>query len=199
MIIPGDTSGSEVLPSTEDIIKPVYNDMANASWAETAVNALTEKGVIAGDGNGNFRPNDTIKREEFAKMLVVAINALDENAKSPFTDMDKDAWYYKYVSSAYELGIVSGVSETKFGIGRNITRQEMAVMIMQALKNYKDIQDEREDVGFSDEADIDEWAKEAVSKLYRAGIMSGSGDGNFAPKNVATRAQAAVVVYNLIK
>ncbi|HHW00656.1 MAG TPA: S-layer homology domain-containing protein, partial [Clostridiaceae bacterium] len=53
-------------------------------------------------------------------------------------------------------------------------------------------------VPFTDEAEISGYAKEAVAAIQKAGIIKGTGDGRFAPKNNATRAEAAVIIYRLL-
>lgn len=176
-----------------------YTDIGTVLWAETAVNELTKKGIISGDGDGRFRPNDKVTREEFAKMLMIAIGKVDDSATGSFSDVDANAWYYKYVSSAFSAGIVNGISESEFGVGLNITRQEMATMTARALSVYKEASVVREDTVFADGDSISDWAKDSVNLLYRSGIMSGTDGGNFQPASNATRAQAAVVIYNLIK
>jgi len=196
-------AGTPVENKTETPVKEDefdgYLDISSASWAETAVNELTKKGIISGDGDGKFRPNDNITREEFTKMLVSALNISEETASTGFADTDKNAWYYPYIASAYVAGIVNGVSPNEFGIKKNITRQEMAAMTARALEKYKEAVYIREDLSFEDGEKIADYAKEAVSVLYRTGIMSGSDNGCFEPENKATRAEAAVVIYNLIK
>ena len=199
VIASGVASASTPKPVPQNSSHTKYQDTGSSSWAENAINVLSERNVISGDGDGNFRPNDPVTREEFAKMLIAAIGGVNEGAVSKFTDLDKDAWCYKYVSSAYEAGIVSGVSETEFGVGKPITRQEMAVMISRALRIYKEMPDMREKTEFTDKNEIADWAKDDVDTLYCKGIMSGMGDGAFEPRSGATRAQAALVVYNLIK
>lgn len=57
---------------------------------------------------------------------------------------------------------------------------------------------EGEDVSFNDENEIDEYAKEAVAALSKAKIINGD-NGNFRPKSYATRAEAAKIVYEIIK
>ena len=195
----GGTSNPSLPTTPQKPISKKYTDMGEALWAETAVNTLTEKGIIAGDGNGTFRPNDAITRAEFTKMLISAIGAADENAVAEFSDLDSSQWYYKYIASAYAAGIVYGMSETEFGIGRTITRQEMAVMLARTLAIYKEMPETRGNADFSDSNEIADWAKDDVMKLYRTGLMSGMGDGKFKPGSSATRAQAAMVIYNLLK
>lgn len=199
VIASGGGSGSTPQPVPQNNSHTKYKDTGSTLWAENAINLLSARNIISGDGDGNFRPNDAVTRAEFAKMLITAIGGLNEGAVSKFADLDRDAWYYKYVSSAYEAGIVSGVSETEFGVGKPITRQEMAVMISRALRIYKEMPDMREKTEFTDKNEIADWAKDDVDTLYCKGIMSGLEEGMFEPRSGATRAQAAVVIYNLIK
>lgn len=171
-----------------------FSDMKDAAWAENAVNKLAENNLVAGYEDGNFRPNDLLTREAFVKMLVAAANLYDENAECDFTDVPKDAWYYKYIASAVQKGIVNGISDTEFGVGRNITRQDMAVL---AYKAYGTPTKTRDGANFADGESISEYAREAVNALYEAEIISGMGDNRFEPFGTATRAQGAVVIYNL--
>lgn len=171
-----------------------FNDMKDAAWAENAVNKLAEKKLVAGYEDGSFRPNDLLTREAFVKMLVAASGIYDETAECDFDDVPKDAWYYKYVASAVKKGIVSGISDTEFGTGRNITRQDMAAL---AYKAFGAPDKKRDSVAFADGDDISAYASKAVNALYEGEIISGMGDNKFEPFGTATRAQGAVVIYNL--
>ena len=95
---------------------------------------MTEKGIVSGDDTGKFNPNDNITREQFLKMLVEAAGIETDEAENTFADV-KDAWYKPYVLKAKNFGIVNGISDTEFGIGSNITRQDMAVMITRTIEN----------------------------------------------------------------
>lgn len=174
-----------------------FNDIDDVSWAKTAILAMAEKGIIAGDGKGNFNPNTFVKREEFVKMLVVAADMHNANAKCAFDDVSDGAWYSSYVASAFNNNMVYGTSKTSFGVGSDITRQDMAVMCYRAAKNANKLGKVRESVQFADESKISEYAKEAVTALYEAGAINGIGDDLFDPAGTATRAQAAVIIYNL--
>ncbi len=174
-----------------------FNDLGGVAWAQTAIEAMYTEGVVAGDGNGNFRPNDTVKREEFVRMLVMALGVLDDTAECDFGDVAKGEWYYSSIATANKLGLANGMSEDGFGIGVNITRQDFMVMCYRAVKNSGKLTKVREYDSFADEASIADYAKEAVQALYTAGVVNGMGDGVFSPTATATRAQAALVIYNL--
>ena len=191
-IIP-DTDMENIGPAEED----VFSDLDRAEWAKEAILALNEKEIVSGDGDGRFRPNDSITREEFAVMLIKAFDLYDENSEVDFNDMDRNHWAYKYVASAYEREIISGIGNSEFGTGAKITRQDMAVMSCKAAEvsgmSFESLEND-----FSDGEEIARYALEPVSKMSGAGIISGYDDGRFAPRDNATRAQAARIIYLLI-
>ncbi len=178
-------------------INNYYNDISSAPWAIEAINYLSEKKVLAGKGNGIFAPNDNVTRAEFAKILVTAFG-LTQKADINFADVSEDSWYAEFVKIAVGSGIAKGTSADTFGPEENITRQDMAVMLMNAAKLAKSMAVDNGNVSFADEAEISDYAKSAVNTLTQAGIINGTGDGNFAPKAYATRAQAAKLVHALM-
>lgn len=180
-------------------IQVVFNDMINISWAQEAVNALNNKGIVSGDGNNMFRPNDNVKREEFLKMLMLSLGLSEQNKNIIFEDVNPDAWYAPYVSSAYSLGITKGKSEKFFGVGDNITREEMATLITRAVEAAsKNITEEVQYTKFTDESEISDYALESVKKLQKAGIVQGMDNNFFNPSEISTRAQAAVIIYRTV-
>lgn len=189
-------------PQPENTQKPPavseFTDMDNYGWAKTAVSELLKRGVVAGDGSGKFNPQDLVTREEFAKIMVMAFNLYQSGAAADFEDVPHDAWFYGYVASAKKNGIVQGISETEFGAGRAITRQDMAVM----LKRVYDMAECKaggNGAEFKDYAQIADYAKEAVSVLSGAGVINGDGEGAFLPLDPVTRAQSAQAVYKLLR
>ena len=169
-----------------------FKDLPNTHWAYDMVEELKKKGIISGDNNGNFNPDSFITREEFAKLIVCAFDFYDETAECNFEDVKGD-WSYKYVASLYNKGITSGMSESVFGKGYNITREDMAVLCANAASITAD-----GEADFKDKDTIADYALAKVSALSRAGIIKGFDDNTFRPKNNATRAQAASIIYNLI-
>jgi hypothetical protein len=175
-----------------------FNDTSSVKWAEKYIDALSSRMIISGVGNNEFKPNSNVTREQFAKMLVEAFELLDEEATTNLDDANKDAWFYKYVATAEKLGIVKGIGNNKFGIGSNITRQDMAVMALRAATiKGKRIKAIKQDQEFKDEGLIADYAKESVSYMQRADIINGIAEGEFAPHLNATRAQATKIIYLL--
>jgi len=174
-----------------------FSDIADVAWANDAIYAMAKKNIIVGDESGRFNPNNFVKREEFVKMLVMAAGIYNPDARCTLQDVEADAWYHSYVASAFNSNVVYGTSQNAFGIGENITRQDMAVMCYRVAKDANILKKIRQGSGFADEQNISEYARESVSALYEAGGINGVGDNMFDPMGTATRAQAAVMIYNL--
>ena len=157
-------------------------------WAADTIQKMVDAGVVAGQPDGTFKPDNNISRAEFATLVVKAFK-LEEKAGKVFTDTS-DHWAKAFISTANANGIVSGYSDTEFGPNDPITREQMAVMIVKAA-GWKA---EGAAKVFPDDASISAWAKEAVSTASAQGVIKGRPDGNFDPKANATRAEAAVVI-----
>lgn len=192
---------SDTLPATQatDVKTVSYTDLNDTHWAYEAIVSVSKREIFAGDANGNFRPNDFIKREEFIKAVVNTFNIYDKDAKCSFSDVSENSWYASYVASAVNAGIVKGITEDKFGTGLYITREDAAVLLSRTITSVGKTLTSKSEAEFTDANDISDYAKEHVNIMSAAGIISGMGDGTFVPKGNCTRAQAATVIYNIIK
>lgn len=173
-----------------------FSDIGNVAWAEESIEYLAKKGVISGKGDGKYYPNDLVTREELVKIIVEAFDVMADG-NVDFSDVAKDSWSYGYIAKAYNAGIINGVGENAFSPKSNITRQDMAVIIYRVAKERGITGATRS--GFDDNADIADYAKDAVGVLYNAGIINGTGNNKYSPLDPVTRAQAAKVVYELLK
>lgn len=173
-----------------------FKDVKSSHWAYEAIMSLAEDGVVSGGENNYFNPNSNIKREEFIKMLLLAFNIEIGDYKNDFKDVDRAAWYRLYVSTARYHKITVGDENGNFGVGSEITRQDMAVMICRVagLSNSSSASNT-----FADDAQIAEYAKNAVYSLKAKGILNGKGENKFAPLDTATRAEAAMLLYRISK
>lgn len=184
-----------VIPDHEQV---GFHDVAADYWAYQEIEALSEKGVIAGNGDGSFAPEGTITREEFAKMAVLAFEYFQEGATAEFADVQPDAWYYPYVASANASGIMNGVSAEIFGQGERLTREDMTVILYRIAKQ-KNVAFTAEDTSFADFAEISDYAQEAVGFMAGSKMVQGMDGQHFRPKENATRAQAARLIYVLLQ
>lgn len=179
--------------------KDEFSDLSSAPWAKDAINILASEGVLSGTGDGTFCPQNTITRAQFAQMVVKAfdIPLLTEKAMS-FTDVNRGDWYHEAIQILCHRGIVNGISSTEFGVNQPITRQDMAVIINRTMSHLKMTIAQGNEITFADEADISDYAKNSVTLLTKTGIINGKENGTFAPKDTATRAEAAVIIYRIM-
>ena len=191
--------GISVVPSTEKIAneelkaeKTTFNDVDKNHWAYEAIEKLSEKGIINGKGNGVFDPNGAITRAEFIKILCVAKNIKAEGTVS-FKDVENGAWYEEYIVSAYNSGLIKGVSEDKFGVNDKISRQDICTILFRTMGI-----EEKNEPKFNDSEKIAEYAADAVAFFAQHGVVNGFSDGTFKPLENCTRAQAAKIIYQYL-
>jgi len=191
---------TELKLNQEDHPEAPFKDVTEEYlWASESIHDLRKFGLVRGDGNGNFRPGDGISREEFITILLNVFAVERKTGLSTsFKDVDKNAWYYDTVTTAYEMGIIKGYSETEFGIGDTISRADMAVLICRAMEYAKmNLNPTQEAFIFNDSADIPDYAYQEVSKLQQVGVLNGDTFGFYNPLNKVTRAESAVALWNV--
>ena len=176
-----------------------FDDIKSVPWAVEAIESLAKCGIVNGKGNNKFCPDDFVTREEFVKMIVGAFSIPKSDSVPKLSDVKEGMWYYDCINSAYTYGIVNGNGDGTFGIGRNITRQDMARIALNILNYENKTYNAETQFVFSDDAMISDYAKEAVYALYNLNIINGVSDTEFDPKGYATRAQAAKIIYLLSK
>lgn len=178
--------------------KSGFTDMGSVvTWADEAVTYLALNGIVNGVSENEFAPNDAVTREQFVKMAVNAAGIKTEGASSDFADVDKNEWYYEYISAGVNAGLINGVSDTEFGLGKVVTRQDAAVILYRAAQAMGIELDGGSAKSFSDKDAVADYAEEAVAAMSAAGIIEGNEDGEFMPLAGCTRAQAAVIIYRM--
>lgn len=173
-------------------------DISN-SYAKDAINELVEAGILNGVGNGQFNPTGNISRQDFAIILAKSLN-LDTDqypATATFSDVPASHYSYSYIEAAVKAGLVNGIGDGKFGVGANLTRQDMAVLFVRALGVETDGLGEK--LAFSDSNKIAGYAKDAVGFAVEAGLLSGVGNNSFNPIGTAARQDVALVASKFLK
>ncbi|MBQ4560742.1 MAG: S-layer homology domain-containing protein [Clostridia bacterium] len=179
--------------------KDNYLDVSSSHWAHSAIDAVTENGVLLSNSTDYFYPNQYVTRAEAVKALYNFIHAMPrQNVTTPFTDIPSN--YATYIKWAYDIGITSGTTTTTFSPNNNITKQDMCLLIAELYSvhniTFSQIRD-YSDEPFNDDSSINYWAKDAVIALYEHHIVSGDNHGNFNPRSNITRAMLAVMLNQL--
>jgi hypothetical protein len=156
-------------------------------WAFNEIVSLVDLKVLSGYPDKTFKPNNDISRAEFATVIVKALK-LEAKAGKVFADT-ANHWAKDFIATANAYGIINGYSDSSFGPNDPITREQMAVMIANALK----LSGSSTSISFTDANSISDWAKDAVAVVAEKGIITGYPDGSFKPDGKLTRAEAASV------
>ena len=176
-----------------------FSDTIN-HWAKDSINYLAARGIIKGTGKNTFNPNKTLSRGEFIHMLVNSIDYVelsDAKAES-FEDVSEGQWYTDSIKWAAEHKVIKGYDNGKFGVNDLITREQMAVILVNfAEATGLTLGEIKGKTGFSDEGNISSYAGAAVKSIASSGIMRGKGNNKFAPKDNATRAEAAALLHRI--
>ncbi|MGF9696760.1 S-layer homology domain-containing protein [Paenibacillus sp. MABNR03] len=170
----------------------------NGSFAKDAILKLAEAGIVSGKGDGKFDPTGKINRQDFAIILVKALGLDMDSApvKPTFSDIPADNYSYKYVEAAIKAGLIKGLGNGTFGLGQNLSREDMAVLFARSL-SYTAGSDiavgKASQLTFTDAASIADYAKDSVAAAVELGLINGNGNGTFNPQGNASREQVALV------
>ncbi|UYX53406.1 S-layer homology domain-containing protein [Bacillus thuringiensis] len=183
-----------VAPVAASAQENTFKDVPSGEWYSKAINEMAAKGIISGKGEGIFGLGQDVTRAEVATFMVKAKGIEAGSTKTPFTDVNADDWFAKYVAAAEANKIMAGLGEGKFGPNEKLTRAQMAQLLVNA---YGFKADENNKATFSD-IDGLSWAtaKSSIETLASLGLVSGEGEGKFNPNGVVTREAAAQFIYN---
>ena len=176
----------------EDSMEDPFSDI-DEHWAKDYIKGTTEKNLINGYPDGTFKPDNNVTREEFASLLVRALQ-LEKYSDTTFEDV-VDRWSTEDISTAAYYEIIKGYDENKFGPEDFITREQMAVMVARAL----DLEENSGEVDLNDIQNASNWARNAIISVVNEGLIEGYPDGSFRPMNNLTRAEAVKVIYSIMK
>lgn len=175
-----------------------FNDTGKYSWAVKPVEVLASKGIIDGISDSSFGPEKKIKRGEFIGWLVKTLE-LSSEIDGNFDDISKTDKYYQEIGVAKKLGITAGVGKNKFSPEKEISRQDMMVLTVKALKiaDKKISSGTQKDIkNFTDVSKVSKYALENVAEMVKNGLIVGNGN-KLNPTANMTRAEASVVLYKI--
>lgn len=173
--------------------KPIVLKDISGHWGKSYIEKLVLAGAVNGYTDGTFRPDETITRAEFVKLLVKSFNLTPQKGKI-FSDT-AEHWAKDSIATAFYYGIVKGYDNGSFGPDDLVTREQMTVMIVNAAK----LSTTSLESSFADRKDVSDWAKNAVDTAAKNSIISGYLDNTFQPQGFATRAEAVTLIVKALK
>lgn len=177
-----------------------FRDVKQGDWCYDAVQYVRVNGFFNGTTRTTFSPNDTMTRGMFVAVLgrVAGVDTAQYQGRSAFSDVPADAYFAPYVAWASGHGITTGTGDGRFSPYAPINRQQMAAFFVRYFEAFgvdyttgQEITTTPADIG-----SVSPYAREAVLKLWRRGLLNGDGV-NFNPAGNATRAQTATVCWRL--
>ena len=195
---------TETIPATGvmDVTK-MFTDVSH-SWADDGIQYCVTHQLMSGIGNDLFGPKLTTTRAQIVQILYNLEGEPKVSGTTPFTDLTQD-WYQDAVLWAYQTGVVAGTSSTTFEPDLPVTREQIAVILMEYMTRVLKL--ERTwtpaDLSIFPDADsVSDWAKDAMADAVGLGLISGASNGGqtlLEPQGSATREQVATILMEFCK
>ena len=175
-----------------------FTDVKDSHWFYRAVEYCYNAGLMSGMSETTFGPSVKVNREMFVKTLA-NMEGINEDEyrveESPFKDVKLNQWYAPAVEWARQTGIVAGLSDTEFGVGKPVTREQIA-RLLRGYAEYKgkELKSTDDLSAFVDADKISSWALDGFKYAIANGIFKGNAKNELNPRGNATRAELATIL-----
>ncbi|MBQ3055601.1 MAG: S-layer homology domain-containing protein [Oscillospiraceae bacterium] len=188
----GDVFGNNPQEVETKTYKQKFWDVDKSHWAFTAIAELSDRGAINGYTDGSFKPDRTVTRAEWAKIMVQAAGLQANDNSVRFSDM-QGHWSIPYVNAA--ASYLTAFNDGRYRPDQAVTREDVTVAMVK-LKGY-DLGEVDYSVlsSFKDVASISNSIKVYVAIAVEKGLINGFTDGTFRGQATLTRAQAATLLW----
>lgn len=184
-----------VQPTEPETPKVELTDIGD-HWAKASIEKSIKLGFVTGYEDDTFRPNAAVTRAEFATMLARALKLELGDSGLSFADKEATpAWAQPFITVIAKAGFITGYEDGTFRANKEMTRTELAVIIVRALglKVNPDAQ-----LDFLDADGVPAWARPFVATAAEAGLIKGNGNGKFNPNDSSTRAEAVTLILAML-
>ena len=174
------------------------------NWAHAGIDYCVANGLMSGVGGNLFAPKKTTTRAQIVQILYNLQGEPRVYGSTPFTDLTND-WYKDAILWAYQTGVVAGTSSTTFDPDLPVTREQIAVILMEytsRVLGLKDLCTPADLSRYPDAGSVSDWAKNAMADAVALGLISGASNGGqtcLEPQGSATREQVATILMEFCK
>ena len=174
------------------------------NWAHAGIDYCVANGLMSGVGGNLFAPKKTTTRAQIVQILYNLQGEPRVYGSTPFTDLTND-WYKDAILWAYQTGVVAGTSGTTFDPDLPVTREQIAVILMEytsRVLGLKDLCTPADLSRYPDAGSVSDWAKNAMADAVALGLISGASNGGqtcLEPQGSATREQVATILMEFCK
>ena len=137
-----------------------FTDVPETAWYNNAISTLANMGILSGDPDGSFRPDDSITRAEFTKIAVSFFEVTGDYVDGTYSDVPANAWYADFIDAAVDLGLIEGYPDGTIRPQASITRAEACTIVNRTLGRVPDkdhLLPEDEMRVWPDNSDTDVW------------------------------------------
>ncbi|MGB9868183.1 MAG: S-layer homology domain-containing protein [Bacillota bacterium] len=180
-------------------------DDIKGHWAQGNVELLAGRRVIKGVTDTTFEPESPLTRAQFAALTVRLLGLPERKPAQPtFTDVNPDDWFFGAVETAASFGLVRGMGDGTFRPNDKVTREQLAVMVVNAMNvagmpaSLQAGELESLLAGFADADQLSDWARQQAAIAAKHGIVKGRGPATLEPKADATRAEGSTMLVRLL-
>ena len=208
-------AGEVVTSSIDQSLKATWKDKAEVdvtqmftdvtkNWAYPGIQYCVTHQLMSGVGGNLFAPKMTTTRAQIVQILYNLEGEPKVSGTTPFTDLTQN-WYKDAVLWAYQTGVVSGTSATTFAPDRPVTREQIAVILMEYMTRVLKLERTWTPADlsvFPDAGSVSGWAKDALADAVALGLISGASNGGqtyLEPQGSATREQVATILMEFCK
>lgn len=190
----------EVENSSHDCVSEAFEDLDIEKWYHEDVDYVLENKIMLGTEENKFAPDESLTRAMLVTILYRTEGEPATNRSIPFADIDMGAYYANAVVWAQQSGIVNGVSESEFAPDNNVTREQLAaIMLRYAQLKGLDAVTMEENLHFEDASDISEYAVFAMNWGVGQKYIFSRTEGKISPKDAATRAEIAAFLHRFME
>ena len=208
-------AGEVVTFSIDQSLKATWKDTAEVdvtqmftdvtkNWAYPGIQYCVTHQLMSGVGGNLFAPKMTTTRAQIVQILYNLEGEPKVSGTTPFTDLTQN-WYKDAVLWAYQTGVVSGTSATTFAPDLPVTREQIAVILMEYMTRVLKLERTWTPADlsvFPDAGSVSGWAKDALADAVALGLISGASNGGqtyLEPQGSATREQVATILMEFCK
>ena len=208
-------AGNVVTSSIDQSFKAIWKDTAEVdvtqmftdvtkNWAYPGIQYCVTHQLMSGIGNDLFGPKLTTTRAQIVQILYNLEGEPKVSGTTPFTDLTQD-WYQDAILWAYQTGVVAGTSSTTFAPDQPVTREQIAVILMEYMTRVLKLERTWTPADlstFPDAGNVSDWAKDAMADAVALGLISGASNGGqtyLEPQGSATREQVATILMEFCK
>jgi hypothetical protein len=176
-----------------------FRDVPQNSYYYTPVAEMTERGLFEGVTSTSFQPGTSMTRAMLITVLWRMAGQPNVGTNSGFQDVSASSYYARAVTWAASKGIAQGFTATSFGPNQVLTREQLVTFLYRYARTMGYSTSAYNNLAkYTDVSTTTSYAIPSFRWAVGAGIIEGVTDTQLGPRQTATRAQGATMLYRFL-